>query len=224
MRRSFLVAISLTLFMLLLVMLAAFYFSYQNQQTLQQRLTEARTDPAAVVEAATRSAADLEMAVATRQAALNALATAETDSVLLEGQLVASQQQAEELNRQIEALTESLEALATRETGQSTLATPLVAISHPDSDETLRAGELVEVIVAASDPAGLSSLHIAIGDEITRTIEVEAGDNLFVFVQPWTPAGAGEYVIEARAININGQESQTIRHIVRVLEAVEADE
>jgi flagellar basal body-associated protein FliL len=216
MRRSFLVAISLTLFMLLLVMLAAFYFSYQSQQTLQQRLTEAHTEQTSAVAAATRSAADLEMAVATRQVAQNALATAEADSVLLEGQLVASQQQAEELNRQIEALTDSLEALATRETGQSTLATPLVAISHPDSDETLRSGEEVEVIIAAGDSVGLSTLHIEIGNEITATIPVEAGNNLFVYIQPWTPSAAGQYVIEAHAVNINGQESQTIRRTVLV--------
>jgi septal ring factor EnvC (AmiA/AmiB activator) len=216
MRRSFLVAISLTLFMLLLVMLAAFYFSYRSQQTLQQRLSEAHTEQASAVATAARGVADLEMAEATRQAAQNALATAEADSVLLEGQLVTSQQQAEELNRQIESLTDSLEALATRETDQSALSTPLVAISHPDSDETLRSGEEVAVIVAAGDSAGLSTLHIEIGNEITATIPVEAGNNLFVYIQPWTPSAAGQYVIEARVVNINGQESQTIRRTVLV--------
>jgi hypothetical protein len=226
MRRSFLVAFSLTLFMLLLVLIAAFHFSYQNQQALQQRLTQAHTDRAAAGEAATRSAADLELVQSTRQAAQNALATAEAEAVLLEGQLVTSQQQAEELNRQIDGLTNSVEetgdVLATREATQSALSIPLVTISHPRSDQPLRSDQTVQVIVAASDWAGLSTLHIDVEGEVS-TVPVEAGNNLFVFIRSWTPTAAGEFEIQARATNINGQESQTVSRIILVLDA-EPDE
>jgi hypothetical protein len=227
MRRSFLVAFSMTLFMLLLVLLAAFYFSYQSQQALQQRLAEAGSERATAVQAATRSAADRDAALETRQAALDALATAEADAVLLEGQLVTSQQQAEELNRQIEALSSNLEAtseaMATRETSQSALSSPLVVISRPASDQPLRAGETVQVIVAASDQSGLANLVITIGDE-TTTVPVAGGNNLFVYVQPWTPAAEGEYELQVRAANINGQDSQTVTRTVLVQDGVEEGE
>jgi hypothetical protein len=222
MRRSFLVAFCLTLFMLLLVLLGAFYFSYLSQQSLQQRLVTARTETITAVESATRSAADLDMALATREVALNALATAEAEAVLLEGQLVAAQQRAEELNNQIATLTQNVdaanEATATRQAAQTAFSIPLVTIINPGADQTLVAGETIEVIVAASDRAGLASLIIEIGGEVYE-VPVVGGDNLYVDIRPWTPAAAGDYEIRVQAVNINEESSQTVSRTVTVLGA-----
>jgi hypothetical protein len=228
MRRSLLVAFSLTLLMLLLVLLGAFYFSYLSQQTLQQRLQAAQAETAAAVVSATRSAADMDEVLATRQAALNALATAEADAVLLEGQLVASQQRAEELNNQIATLTHNIdeanEAAATREADQFVFSTPLVAIISPDADSPITAGQPTEVIVAASDQAGLAMLVVEIGDERFEISvgndnmnDSESSTNLYVDVRAWTPAAADEYEIRVQATNINGQSSQIVSLTVTVV-------
>jgi hypothetical protein len=229
MRRSFLVAFSLTLFMLLLVLLSAFYFSYQSQQLLQQRLTEAQDDRATAVEAATRQTAELEAAQATRQAAVNALATAEADVVLLDGQLVVSQQRVEELNRQIEALTAGEEptgeaADPTRDAAQSVSATPVVAISRPDESQTLVVGQPLEIGVAAYDLNGLASLTIRIGDEVEELVAVEGGNTLWVHILSWTPAAAQVYEISAVATNINSVPSQTVIRTVTISGASESEE
>jgi hypothetical protein len=233
MRRSFLVAFSLTLFMLLLVLLSAFYFSYQSQQLLQQRLTEAQDDRATAlataVEAATRQTAELEAAQATHQTAVNALATAEADVVLLDGQLVVSQQRVEELNRQIEALTAGEEptgeaADPTRDAAQAVSATPVVAISRPDESQTLVVGQPLEIGVAAYDLNGLASLTIRIGDEVEELVAVEGGNNLWVHILSWTPAAAQVYEISAVATNINNVPSQTVIRTVTISGASESEE
>jgi hypothetical protein len=217
MRRSLLVAFSLTLLMLLLVLLGAFYFSYLSQQTLQQRLQAAQAETAAAVESATRSAADMDELSATHQAALNALTTAEADAVLLEGQLVASQQRAEELNNQIATLTHNIdEAAATREADQAVFSTPLVAIISPAADSSIRAGQTTELIVAASDRIGLAALVVEIGDE-RFDVPVTDGNNLYVDVRPWTPATAGDYEIRVQAVNINEQSSPSISRTITVV-------
>lgn len=229
MRRSFLVAFSLTLFMLLLVLLSAFYFSYQSRQLLQQRLTEAQGDRATAVEVATRQTAELEVAQATRQAAVNALATAEADVVLLDGQLVVSQQRADELNRQIEALTGGGEPTSeaadpTRDAAQSASAMPVVAISQPDESQPLVAGQPLEIAVAAYDLNGLASLTIRIGDEVEELVAVEGGNKLWVHILSWTPAAAQVYEISAVATNINNEPSQTLMRTVEITGAVEPEE
>lgn len=227
MRRSFLVAFSLTLFMLLLVLLAAFYFSYQSQRQLQQRLTDARQDGPLTAEMATRQADELNQIQATRQTAVDALATAEAEAVLLEGQLVNSQQQAEGLRRQIDALTDSLNTLeetdATRDAALTVLTPPLVAVVQPDDNAVVTVGQTIQIIVAASDRGGLTELQIEIGDE-TSEITVAAGNNIYVHIEEWTPPTAGSITILARASNINGQTTQALSRTIQVIDTAGTDE
>lgn len=227
MRRSFLVAFSLTLFMLLLVLLAAFYFSYQSQRQLQQRLTDARQDGPLTAEMATRQADELNQIQATRQTAVDALATAEAEAVLLEGQLVNSQQQAEGLRRQIDALTDSLNTLeetdATRDAALTVLTPPLVAVVQPDDNAVVTVGQTIQIIVAASDRGGLTELQIEIGDE-TSEITVAAGNNIYVHIEEWTPPTAGSITILARASNINGQTTQALSRTIQVVDTAGTDE
>lgn len=209
MRRSFLVAFNLTLFMALLVLAAAFYFSYQNQQSLQQRLTDARQERETAVESATRSALELEQVQATRQAVENELATTAADTVLLEGQLVNLHQNVEALNQQIQALTgnDPLQPeVATPDTASSVRSTPLIAISQPMAGQVVPVGERVQVVVAASDQDALASLTISINGQ-GETVDVEGGDKVYAYILSWTPDSAGTYEIEAVATNINGQDS-----------------
>ncbi len=224
MRRSFLVAFSLTLFALLLVLLAAFFFSYQNQQLLQQRLLDTHRDNEATIEMATRQAADLEQIRATRQAAVDALATAEAEAVLLEGQLVVSQQQADELRRQIDTLNDMLSALedtaATREAAQAISQPPLVAIGQPGNNQTVALGESLPVVVVASDRSGLAEVQLEI-DGSSFSEAVAAGNTIFAYIQEWTPTAVGEVSILARATNINGQTTEALPVTVQVVAATQ---
>ena len=227
MRRSFLVAFSMTLFMLLLVLLAAFYFSYQSQRQLQQRLTDARQDGPLTAEMATRQADELNQVQATRQTAVDALATAEAEAVLLEGQLVNSQQQAEGLRHQIDTLTDSLatleEAGATRDVALTVLTPPLVAVVQPDDNAVVTVGQTIQIIVAASDRGGLTELQIEIGDE-TSEVTIAAGNSIYVHIEEWTPTTAGSITILARADNINGQTMSALPRTIQVVDAAGTDE
>ena len=89
MKQSRLIAFSLTLFMLLLVVVAGFLFTVQSQRTLQTRLEGRDGELAASQDVGTRTAVSLAEAVATGDAANEQIATTEADLLIVDDQLNA---------------------------------------------------------------------------------------------------------------------------------------
>ena len=168
MRSSALVGITLTLIMLLLVAVAAFIFLFQGRQTLESRNQSLSSD-------LQKTEDERDAVVGTRGAMAIALATAESDSILLEGQLVDTQQEIDELTTE---LTETGDALIQLEQERLDMLArpPQIEILSPSDGVDLLPNVAVEIAVAAADPVGITEMTIRLNDR-------EIGD----FVAPGLP-------------------------------------
>lgn len=192
MRSTALVGVTLTLLMLLLVSAAAFIFLFQGRTALEARNQQ-------LEQAVVRAETQVDAAQSTRDALAAALATAEADSVLLEGQLVESQQEADDLTAQ---LAESDAALAELQQEQQALLqnAPQLEIVAPKANATLLAGESVDVAVAAADPTGVTAITITIDEETVGNYVVPKLP-LVTVMETWTPVGSGQYEMLVTAEN-----------------------
>ncbi len=146
---------------------------------------------------------------ATRDAAVEAVATAEYTAVLLEGQLVDSQQDAETLSAEIDQLTTDLEDMqAELATLQEAAASgpPEAQILSPEDRDTLPIDDAVEIVVIAADADGLASITVMVDDEELSTFSL-SGERLATRQATWdTPATEGRHTITVSATSINGTE------------------
>ncbi len=192
MKSSVLVGISLTLIMLLLVSVGAFIFLFQGRQTLATR-NQLLTADLQMAEA------ERESAVSTRGALAAALATVESDSILLEGQLVESQQEIDELTT---AVTETGNALGQLEQERLDMLArpPQIDIISPDEGAALLAGSQVEIVVAAADPVGVTEMMVTVDGRLLGSY-VANGLPLLSATESWMPAKSGSFVLEVEASN-----------------------
>ena len=218
MKRSGLIAISLMLIMLLLVLGAAFVFLYQGRPVLERRVDALTSESAALRQELALAEATVMVSEATRLAAGAALATAESAAVLLEGQLVASQQEADTLATRVIELTGGSETSTDSRpepTATATPGPPQVAIVAPADGAVLAAGAAVNIVVAAADVAGITAVNLTIDDEAFRSYSVEDA-LLFTVSENWTPAGAGAFTLGAIAVNSYGLASETITTTITI--------
>lgn len=205
-------ALILTLVALFLVLAAGFVFLFQAEVRLrdQVRATVAEADTLRQTQAETELR--LGSAEATRDASAVALATAEAAGVVLEGQLVDSQQQVETLTGQVDELSTELDEVKADlvELQNEQKSTPPQAwIINPAADAVLPVGQPVSILIAASDANGLTTVTLEVdGDELsTYTVD---GQTFFWRSATWTAptAGEGEHTISVAATNTNGVSSQ----------------
>lgn len=208
MKSSTFTGILLTFVMLLVVAVAAFFFLFVRQQ----RLVEQTATLTAVSDNLRQDLAETGLALtaaeSTREATTAALATAQANEIVLEGELVQSdeatavlQAQNDELTSQLADATDSLAALEIEnETMKGQF--PFVKIVTPVDGDVLPPGEPVDLLVVAYDPAGVTAVNLTLDG---KTTDLDGGDEpFFVHQQSWRPAGTGEHTVSAMVINTAG--------------------
>ncbi|WP_374688523.1 Ig-like domain-containing protein [Promineifilum sp.] len=217
----------LILIMLLLVVAAGFVFLFQAELRFRDQLRALTADNDTL--RAAQADAELELAgvQATRDATAAALATAQHESVLLEGQLVDSQQSVDALTEQMEQLTDEMDGLKAEMAeleGETQSQPPVVRIVAPLDEATLPLGQPVEIVLVASDATGLTSLTLEVDGARFTSYPID-GDRLYTRTLNWpAPATAGDHTFTATAVNLNGirSEEQAITVLLRDTEAENA--
>jgi hypothetical protein len=205
-------AIILTLFMLLLVAAAAFAFLLQGDLRLRNQVLETQAEADLVRQLQAQTELQLGAAEATRDAFSTMLATAENNGVLLEAQLVESQQEINETETRVAELEEQLAtsaaAVATLEESAQNQP-PVVAIVAPQDRALLPPGESVSISIVASAPTGLDSVQVQIEGNAPINYTDIGGQTLYTRTDSWeTPGQGGEYAITVIATNSSGATSE----------------
>jgi hypothetical protein len=214
MKPTSLTGIALTLVMLLLVLLAAFVFLFQGRQQVVEQRNRLETQTADLQQDLAQTELDQAAAESTRAATADALATAESNAVLLDGELVRSQQEVDALTEQLDAASQTITTLQDQQ--EAVLSQPPeVAILSPTSGRILSQGEPVNIVLVATDPKGVTSVNLAINDEPVETY-MPGNETLFTAVSLWEPTQANEYVIQLTAVNSEGISSRNATVTVTV--------
>ncbi len=198
--------------MLLLVMVAAFVFLFQGRQTLEGQRDDLSTAVTGLDMTRTQLDIAFQSVEATRLATGQELATAVANSILYEGQLVESQQQVDALTTQVDDLTGQLAAISsTAATENNALQTivPTVQIVSPTAGTAVTVGQPLDIVFAAADPAGLTTVNLTINEE-TFKIYDPADATLYTARETWTPTDPGEAEIGVLAVNVNGRVSNPL--------------
>ena len=200
----------LILIMLLMVVAAGFVFLFQTELRFRDHLRALTAENETLQ--ASQASLELEIsgAVATRDALAADLAAAEGDTRLLEGQLVESQQTVDDLTAEVatrtvevEQLTADLDALE----GEQQSRPPVARIITPEEDDTLPVARPVEIVLVASDAAGLASLTLDVNGRRFTTYTLD-GEKLYARTLDWNaPDEEGEVVFTVSAVNINNVRS-----------------
>ena len=201
----------LILIMLLMVVAAGFVFLFQAELRFRDNLRDLSADNETLRSAQASLELELSGAVATRDALSADVAAAEGDTRLLEGQLVESQQTVDELTTRVATLTSDVDelagALATLEGEQQSLP-PVARIVTPAEAATLPISTPVEIVLVASDAAGLSSLTLDVNGRRYTTYTLD-GERLYARTVDWpAPAEEGEVVFTVTAVNLNDVRSE----------------
>jgi len=198
MKKSVLSYITLTLFMLVVVMTSAFFFLYQSWRTVADK------------------AALAETAAATRDAAEAQLAAAINDVEALDAQLFTSQQEVERLDADLAAAQATLAQFAAQSEDEATR----ILIVNPQNDAKLTVGEPIDIIAVVIDAAGISAVELTMGDEVRR---LPVNDTpVYIARETWTPAAAGSTTVTVTATISDGRITEPVSIDITVEEAPQA--
>jgi hypothetical protein len=211
-------ALILILLALLLVLVGGFVFLFQAEVRLRDQVRDATAEVAALQRAQATAAAQMGDAVATRDAAVAAVATAETSAVLLEGQLVDSQQDAAMMAAEIDTLSADLATVQAdlAKLQAATPAPPQAQILSPEEGDTVPVGDDVTIVVIASDADGLASITVTVDDDELSTFSL-SGELLATRRATWeTPTTEGRHTITVWAESIGGVTGEPVEIDVSV--------
>ncbi|GAB4274793.1 MAG: hypothetical protein Kow0080_23460 [Candidatus Promineifilaceae bacterium] len=198
MKKTALSYITLTLFMLVVVMLSAFFFMYQSWRNVADK------------------AALAEVAIATRDAAEAQLATAVNDVEALDAQLFTSQQEVERLDADLAAAQTTLAQFAAQSQDEATR----ILIVNPQNNAQLTVGEPIDVIAVVIDAAGISSVELTMGDEVRR---LPVNDTpVYIARETWVPATTGSMTVTVTAAMSDGRVTEPASIDITVEEAPQA--
>lgn len=215
MKQSAIKGTLLTLISLLLVLAAALFFMWQGRTAMrsdiaqleQQKQQLGDTLWSTETELVTRTAG-----LSTATAQVSDLAGTVSAQQAIEATLTASLAQAE---------TELAAQAATAEAWQD--HPPLVAFFAPQADAQILLGQSIEVVLSASDPAGLVAINLTANGESLASYS-PADEQLVTVQKQWAPPAAGRYTLSATAINTQGRSSDPIELILTVVdEAADAN-
>jgi hypothetical protein len=221
MRSTSSTAVILTLFMLLLVLGAGFVFMFQGRQALTGQRDELATSVVNLQGELEENSLAFQSVEATRLATGEKLATAVAEKVLLEGQLVESDQQIDTLTATVDALTMAVAtAIGPLPTATATLKPtagppPQVEIVFPITSTAVTVDTPLQIIFFATDPAGLIDITLTINDETFQSYEPEEA-TAFTARETWIPEEVGKLEISVSAVNVNGQASNPTTLILNV--------
>jgi hypothetical protein len=200
MKSSASIAISLTLLMFILVLSAAVFFLFQEQQTLQGELSTSEESNKDLRSQQAEMELDGLAVQATLETVQNLQATAAVENLTLEGQLSTSAN----ANATLEALsTEQSSALDAINATISIFDSqgPAVNIVQPQAGTNLFIDQTVEIIIVATDPNGVTTVSYNINEEFFSE-EFEESP-VVTLRQIWTPTELGTFIINASAVNSN---------------------
>lgn len=199
----------------ILVLAAAFIFTFQAQTTLNNRVNELEADATRLQQQATRTAVTLNTVEATRAATTALLNAVEADAVALEGQLVARQQEIEQMQQELSIAQATLLTATTNlvQYEQQLLAPPLVTAVLQES--AVISGEPIRLWVAAGDPTGLERVDITIAGS-TDSYPV-MGSRLFAQQITLTISATGLYTITVTAVKASPPLSSSTTVTVTIL-------
>ncbi|VAW41055.1 hypothetical protein MNBD_CHLOROFLEXI01-1679 [hydrothermal vent metagenome] len=207
MKKTSLTGLVLTLLMLLLVLIAAFIFLFQGRQKMIEQRDGLESKTAVLQQDLDETESDLSAIETTRAETAAALATAETDTLLLDGELVQSQQEVDAVTEQLDAASQTITTLEDEQEAVLTQP-PDVAILSPAIGRLLPLSESVNIVLVATDSKGLASVNLLINEETFETY-LPGNETLFTAVTPWNPAVVGEYGIQITAVNSQGISSSS---------------
>ena len=207
MRRTALIGVSLTLLMLLLVLSSAFVFLFQGRQQLQ-------LENESVSSSLAQTQQELDITYDTLDASGRELATAQATNLLLEGQLVDSQQEVDSATTILET-REAEVAQVTSERNQFLSQPPVIEIISPAEDEPLIVGDTVEYDLFIADSVGVTAVLVSINEEQIDAFSL-TGNLSERLTGEWIPSEVGEVVLGVQASN-----SRTSVLVTRTL-AIEA--
>lgn len=222
MKTTALTGISLSLVMVVLVLVAAFIFLYQGRQTVTDQIAAVSTQNANLQQALTQTQTAVIAADSTRQATEHTLATVEADAILLEGELVAEQQEADALATQIADLNTQLQeshdvaAQAQLDLQQQVEDAFQVQITLPANDMIVQPNEPVQFSVVAVDAVTITAVFLTLNDQTIAS--QETNQRLVTLQHTWTPVQEGSYTFIATATNINGRASTPVTVTLEVVD------
>lgn len=217
MKSSASTATVLILIMLLLVVAAGFVFLFQAELRFRDELRTLSAENDQLRAAQAGNELELTSAQATREAAVQVLATAEASIFSLEGQLVESQQ----VNDELAAQVDELQGVLATATAESEASTPVARIVTPNDKALLPLGRPVQVVLVAGDEVGLSNLVFKIDGQRFASYAID-GDKLYARILNWNPPSTeGDHTLSVSATNTNGATSaeHTVTVTVRDTEA-----
>jgi hypothetical protein len=182
-------AVTLTLIMFIIVIVAGSFLwlsrereieqaDYANQMTRVYTTIEAQDG---VIERIDRSLAD-------------ALEDADTTATFVAAELENRDQLMSDTNQSLAATITRMNDDLASATAEMSSRGPLLDLISPAIEQALPAGEPVELIIVASDQAGLNRICLFIEGEIEQHCEEQDGRLIGTFPYFWTPQTAGTAV------------------------------
>ena len=209
MKQSAITGTLLTLLSLLLVSAAALFFMWQGRTAMRGEIAQLEQQKQQLGDTLWSTETEL----VTRTAGL---ATATAQVAGLEGTLSAQQE--------IEAtLAASLAQTETELAAQAATASawearpPLVAFFAPQPDAQIALGQSIEVVLSASDPAGVAAINLTANGESLASYS-PTDEQLVTLQKLWAPAAAGRYTLSATAINAHGRSSDPVELTLTVVD------
>lgn len=202
MKSSAFIAISLALIMLLLVFSAAIFFLFQGRQELEGALQSSNEE----IRTLGQQQAVLELEKSAAQSTVESLevlqATASLENMDLNEQLVNTDQIRATLEVKSAQLTSDLEnANETIDAYKS--QAPIVNVVEPQAGATFTVGQPVNLVIVASDIAGIKAVDFSIGTELLGG-PVEGVQQSVTVREVWVPQTEGSFTLAVTAVNNNG--------------------
>jgi hypothetical protein len=91
----------------------------------------------------------------------------------------------------------------------------MVQITSPEDGATFALGEVIPIMVAASDLQNLRAVNLTINDETIASYDIEA-ESLFATQVDWTAEVAGDFVVGLMAVSENGRASTPITITIHI--------
>lgn len=98
---------------------------------------------------------------------------------------------------------------------------PHVRLISPANGATYEPGELVPIVISASDAYGLAAVNVTVDDDTLTSLSPQADEPLVTVYQTWTPPSDGVYTIGIMAVDIDGNASPLITSTITVVNIVE---
>ncbi len=196
MKSSVPIAISLTLLMFLLVLSAAFIFLFQNEMAFRDDIvvTEQASQQQQI-----QTEVERDAAYSTQTVAAEAFITSEAANIAMETELVNSQQRENEISTQVAALETNI-ATAEFALKQHEAQAPSIQIVSPEDNSAFNVGEIVEIVVIASDVKGVTNVKIEVGTDVFEDIP-EQPEQIILSEHTWSAVGDGPITLQVIAEN-----------------------